>query len=815
MRKQAAPRKTDYWLNVVRSYDRSGIKLAALGSDGNDVPFEQAFSNLAHAYLRDAAPSLLDYEVGFQLLDRNTENTKAIGVFGFKVGSHWLYAPVFFLAGDLKGHELLYLKNQDMFVPLEENWLNYILNRKPNILGESVDRNSGRLGVMAPDFVQISRSPHKHAAATPRLQDMVDAVLPAFAHVATSSTRELCQEFSAAVNLPDFLKHAGLDTIECLVNTCRHYPDVAQAIDDFHGLGVLSDAIKVAGQRARMLRAPGVLGSGRRTKSASIVADDVVQDPRRDGKLKMISYDYTESPIPTGLTEEDQEKLKRETLLIKDERDPHAVAMAYNVQAEQRLYNPTESGLYEVLTKPGDFERLLIVMHPQGADRRREFALVCRPGDNASANWENMPAKMIWCASRIEGKEWDDWFKGLSAPGELTRSRSKYILLSKNGDGTCPFHVLSELGDDIGETVYEVEFDEYSQWQPSPALSNYNRYEEDYIGYDRYRDGQRIHVNGKAGSSMLSNRGDVYVPEGYKLLKVKHSKRDDEEEKNHSSDPQCCEADSGGQSDPPPIRPGNIIDAELSIIQKTAALSLYHNGSEVLINGQGATPRGALISLVWDHGFTEKTARAMLKTAERKRKLLCRVVYPDYIKQAAGDPYLVNQGPGSPAFPSPTMGGNTVMATNVPTMLDVPHNVPVPGMIPQNNRQLYNPNTQLDPNEMGQIRGAIQTGQKEIFDTAMIGSMLRTVRDDTMVDRYLGDLTKGMDRLGRILFSFYWHGDQFAERYGKADMPELGDSLRNAFESVGKCILFLKQKTIEPYPDEGSNIDLGPVANMS
>jgi hypothetical protein len=85
-----------HWLNVVRSYDRSQVKAAEIGGRGDDVAFEQAFSNLAHAYLRDSAPKLLEHEIGFQLLDRNRENTKAVGVFAFKVGSHWLYAPVFF-----------------------------------------------------------------------------------------------------------------------------------------------------------------------------------------------------------------------------------------------------------------------------------------------------------------------------------------------------------------------------------------------------------------------------------------------------------------------------------------------------------------------------------------------------------------------------------------------------------------------------------------------------------------------------------------------------------------------------------------------
>ena len=99
------------------------------------------------------------------------------------------------------------------------------------------------------------------------------------------------------------------------------------------------------------------------------------------------------------------------------------------------------------------------------------------------------------------------------------------------------------------------------------------------------------------------------------------------------------------------------------------------------------------------------------------------------------------------------------------------------------------------------------------FDTAMIGSMLKAVRQDSMVDRYLGDLMKGMDRVGRILFMFYFHQDDFGDRYGKAEMPELEDSLRNTFEAMGDLVLFLKQKSVDPYPEEGSlGVDLGPIA---
>jgi hypothetical protein len=43
---------------------------------------------------------------------------------------------------------------------------------------------------------------------------------------------------------------------------------------------------------------------------------------------------------------------------------------------------------------------------------------------------------------------------------------------------------------------------------------------------------------------------------------------------------------------------------------------------------------------------------------------------------------------------------------------------------------------------------------------------------------------------------FYWHNEEFEDRYGKQDLPELEDSLRNAFETLGDLTLFLMEKTV-------------------
>ncbi len=96
---------------------------------------------------------------------------------------------------------------------------------------------------------------------------------------------------------------------------------------------------------------------------------------------------------------------------------------------------------------------------------------------------------------------------------------------------------------------------------------------------------------------------------------------------------------------------------------------------------------------------------------------------------------------------------------------------------------------------------------RELFDTSLVSSMLNTNRDDMIIDQHIGDIMTATDKIGRILLMLYWKPEKFAERYGDQDMQELEDSLRNSFEQDGKLSLFLKQKTVNPDPDMGLELD--------
>ena len=833
------------------------FKVAGIGGS-TEQEFEQAFSSLGYAYMKDKAPRLLDFMIGFQLVDRNEDNTKAMGLFGFQVGGQWLYAPVFFLNGDLKGHELLYVKAQDAFRPMKENWVNYLMSRKPHILGEPSDKNTYQLGGLMPDIYSMSQSPTvgfgTRGSDSRHIDEWAKPALPLIASLMTKSAKSL---FSAAkpgtklafdqvvqspiqaalAEVADKLDlNQVMSTNFALLKTgydlSQAFPAVKQGFDKFYGKDCFSrwgkelQAAALNDSVSLLKRADAAIPTKDDDLDARLINDDSegdveadVNDPIKSGELKVLEHTSITVHIPE-LDNDERAKLLKDTVLIKDKRDPQGpkTSKAYNTQVEMKLVNPSETGLYDMMERPGDFSRMLILTHPYAADGQQDFCTVVRIGDSGSKAWINSHRSCIW-ADKVEVRtEFDKWFEGLGKRDSLTKG-GMYVAISENGQGSVPFTVRESYGDG----AYKVDFKgncDYSHGRP-PGLPHQSRASEgEYVS----NWGAKLYVDGedKNGTKIKAIGGELRIPGNFKFLKLqdppKPKKQDDEA--NLMPAP-CCDSDCESDgSKTKPIQPGKLEDIQVLFYEKTAALKVFGDHNEVTLRtkwagDQRCNHRKALVILVRDHGFTEKAARDILGKAGEYGVTEYRVHYapffgPHMVKRAGPeDAYALRGGPGAPPYPPPQtgiemFGGRQAARAQYP---DEAHTM-VPeldsSMVDPSHRDMWRNYTYEDFQQtMGQAQQAAQQGQKEVFDTSMISGMLKSVRQDTLVDRYLGDLLKALDKIGRILFMFYWHQEEFEDRYGKQDLPELEDSLRNAFETLGDVTLFLKEKTIEPSYGEG------------
>jgi hypothetical protein len=826
------------------------IKCAELGGDGQDQPFEQAFASLAHAYLKDRAPGLLDYEVGFQLLDRNEDNSKAIGVRGFKVGSQLLFAPVFFIDGDLKGHELLYIKNDDQFVPLKENWINYLLQKKPLSMGEGIHKDTRRVGVRAPWLSRLAHSPSTFGASkyASTMPGWVQEGMPALAYAATTNPYTDVR-YKGMRGMPELLKEGGIRTVRSLLKYAQAYPGIARGLDQFYDLNTVQGLLAELKREKTAAAVTSVLSgldvAPRRAvpgwaRGSSVLGDTEPYNPIKMGSLQVYTYDRGNLMKPTmSITEEDTEKLLRDAILIKDERkQDEGISHAFNVRTKHALSNPSQTGLYDIMVKPDVFEKMIVLIGPHGTVGRKIFCTVAR-AEGDTKGWINIHPSYVWASKQYSDEDWKTWAGGLPNASTLTGdSDGQYIIVGHDkADGTLPFLITGTVGDPDGYKILNVHFDLFSG-RPRPAamrgVTLWSFYEskitDNSENYDRWSDGERIHVGGRVGAEVRSKLGDVFIPEGWRVLKVEEADYDDDQWDPPKEDvttklfrPLKSLTGGKGESKTPPISPAQLIDIEMGLWQQKTGSTIPHDRMRVSFTGSSATIDGgpyltekqAIVQLVRDRGFRENAARAMLKMAYENRfkkggpTQEFRVLYAPWVKQAAPPNPLLDSAPTAPGIPDPRYASNSFMNENQYTQEPQEDSILVDGMKPDpNNRELYRPNIDPDPHAAHAATEAAASGQREIFDTSILGGLLKTTRDDQLTDRYLGDLMKGMDRVGRILFQLYWHRDSFEERYGKSHIPELEDMLRNSFEDLGDLVLDLKQKTVEADPGSaGQRID--------
>ena len=478
-----------------------------------------------------------------------------------------------------------------------------------------------------------------------------------------------------------------------------------------------------------------------------------------------------------------------------------------NLAIKNELDNPDLSGIYDLLVKPGEFREHLIINNPITGRGTCDFATVVRL--ESPRAWVNCHRNTIWVRPQRRGKEdqraWYDSVEGIS--DDAMKVKGTYIVITRGQKGgilgSTPFTVEEKLGNGRYIVKWRDQADRCRPHNLTFRKQNDNYFRAESfesrpgnwgLDDDYYGKGNILYLSDREGVRFKTTAGGLMVPIEHKILVLS----DPSIEKD--IDYQGSGITSQSHSDNMPIEPGDWSDLHFQILQKTAELKVWTDGLSAQINnGPVRSKQATLFELIREYGFREKTAKELIKQADeasrKGRRFECRVKY------AQGYPML-GPGPSAPAIPEPQYGYDASHG-GYPTQYQQIDFRAVPELSSGlTDPSIYDPRPEFmpDPMAMQAAQQAGQMGQKEVFDTSMIASLLKAVRKDSLVDRYTGDLMKALDRLGRILYLFYWHNDDFQDRYGKADLPELEDTLRNAFEVLGDLLLFLKEKSVDTLP---------------
>lgn len=747
-------------------------KHADIGGQGGDANFESSFSGLAHAFMREKAPMLEPYELGFQLLERSDDGERAVGITGFQVGRQLMYAPVFWLNGQIKGSELLFAHSTSMFVPCKENWVNYLLGRRTQQIGTGVSRNPRMLGIRQPDLKRMTRSPYKFAAERTETQ-VPNWVLDA----EESLCKVAVQSVEPTIDLMGFIEACGPNGVRAFHKLAEVSPETALAVHRQYGDKLLEALHKAA--KAAPAESPDTGNADNSTDSGS--SGDIVDPKAQSGmKLRVFTLD-TSDELPADTSDADREALLRDGFMVHDLREDDEASKAYAETGPARVFNPSETGLYDVITKLDGIAKCLVISKPWGPDGREGSCLVVKlDGDSRSSLFARQVD--IWATKYYDASEYQEFVSKLKNADDVVDNGGRMLLLDSRGHGSVPMTIDRMSGDENGGVSYVV--------RPEKSyVCGVVRDTKRGPGQPSYGTSQIV-VDNDTRTKFRASEGKLYVPSTATVLNLRD--RYSEE-----------------------FMLGRASDLKNTLYRSLSKLAVFRNGSEVVLSYRDTqtspmSATEAAINLISRVGLRESAARELLKTAAAHRVARCMV--------KVAEPYLDNE----PAYALPSdldtqhQGSMQLLdGDSVPTTEFEPQNQPV-GMPKEYVRQPIRPVHYVDDGAFDTARQAEQSGAKDVFDASVMTSMLRNMRDDQLIDRFVPSLASALDATGRLLFQFYWHQEDFAERYGDRDMPELEDGLRNLFEALGDMTLKLKQKSVDPYPeDTDGGVDLTDIAGAS
>jgi len=794
-----------------------------------DAAFESAFSELAHASLRETAPGLMEYLVGFQIIDKNDEESHAVAVFGFKVGSQWFYAPTFFMNGSLKGSDLLYVKNQDLFVPLQDNWVNYLLSKRPQLLGSAEAKEESELNMDQPDFATFSDPPtagnsSKMASLDKysRVQDWAKPFLPVYeAAIMGKEASDVSR-----VDLTNVLKQ-NPELAGTVITTMQGNVKFAEAVFDYYGPEVVehlksaAEAAKEAANESKLLKLkkPEIKPT---TGTPIKAAEDAMIE---DDTLGTVTV-YTTDDIPgmvagdlgsAVLTDAEKSQLMEGEMVVKDTRANSQKTKIYKSDYERRVQNPNGTGVYGVIGADGTTDECLVISDPKVIGKGRTTGVVTLVTKGGEAG--NYPKSGIFVANQEVGdstfnENLDSFMSSGIDPSSMTPGKS-YVLLDENGVGTIPFKMIESVSNTDGTTQLKVYPNDDMNCrnsvlggnQPGTSYEGFNgSYTETGVG---------VHVDSDPSvgcgctdyESFENKPYSAYEYSGAKSILI--SDRDSVSEMKNVGDtliiPKSVKAIKAGDKYLKAYDPASITDIEHYIMKSAAVIEVFTDGPELIIrheNGQSRMRKSAAAKeLILDWGLDAEAAQLLVKEA----KMNVHGCQQYFVKSA--EP--MGAGPTAPAMPAYPQDFDQDIGAAVVSPQGEFSEVAGMGEDP-NAREQYN---LMDDEEVQGVLQAAESGKKDIFDTAVLGSLVKTFDVDSVVDGYLPDIIRGMDRVGRILFMFYWHNESFKERYGRQELMDLEDALRNVFQAQGDLVIFLKQKTIQADPlDDALSIDIGALA---
>mgnify|MGYP000845412055 CR=1 FL=1 len=746
-------------------------KKAGIGSSP-DLPYDQAFANIAHEHLQSRVPTLLEFEIGFQLIDKSKDGDKALGAFGFKVNERDVLIPVIYQNGEVKGHEVLYVPDQDVCLPSTEPWVNYLTQKQPDSLGEGVRGNRSALGIRGPLLQLITRSPLKlasdNSAAKEVLSRFAEWSHPLILMMAKLAKMNDKQRMEACPSTAEMLKSCSWQAQAKFLHLLDEFPGFKLALEKVEpALGI--QLAEVVENTAKAL------------EEAAKPLIQRVEGSKQNAPMEIISYTAAaKTLVPYSLSDAEQKKLVDKGYVIRDRRlNDQKSKLHINIEERETLglTNPSGNFISGVVMRPFTIKGALVIADPVGIKEKDRTVYVVTVEDKKLFRGDK---NSVFVEDEMEDMEvMESFYSKLPLVRDFkfkTGWNNTYIILKRAAtgfDATNPISIERDLGKQGDHRLVALRGECGYFHGPNKTtaidLKDGMRYPAKYKQYSKFDRGDgQLRIAGEGRIRM--GIGEINIPEDARVLEVKERDFDDKEE-------------LGGLRDA-----SNVLWRHLIRIDVTRG---FNKGREYNLNTlKGLSKSGAVLTLVKQLSLAEEEAEQFLDSLQPGQTKTAG------IEKAAQPSWFNDNGnAAAPEFPWDTNTGDNVNANpNFDNDSPIRYNVPVEGLMSsQNDPSVWDPRNEPDPLPgMEGAMAAAQRGQRDVMSTKAILSIANKSQSNS-----LGPIIKAIDSLGRRYIAFCWQRESMNEQYGTSDANDIEDSLLENLESLGELAISMYERNVK------------------
>jgi hypothetical protein len=694
---------------------------------------EQILADMAYDALQAQHPDLFQHMIGFQLVDSDDTGTKALGMFALKLGESYGYIPAFFVNGQMKPFEILFLRDKDRFVPLTKEWIDVAL--RDNV-ASGIAEKMPTIGISNPNLEIYATPPRTGRVVTAEAKLNVEDFF-----------NKLMKQAEATIPLPLAVSLSEGHVKKAFAKMLRDHPEYTEKLCEVYPWQELKSSIIYLDKQAAKRGEP----------------DFKIVD-KLDGQT-----------VPS-----ETKRLLKGKIDVRDKRP--GTSKTYHTQELRNYSNPDSEGFFLI---PDDFgeEKLYLVMNhssPETSSFRGRPAGQMKPLTR-SFSCEDEDYRKILVVDPKDG----DWF--IKDRTEIfCRQPSRYTHNHKALVDTFYESLPTAKEMEMGEKYVAMKRQGYQMSMVGPFEIEELHWKKDHM-YARVRCAlshrhKKLIISPTFSNSLGTPRDDVItLSSDIKVMKVG--------DRNFKSCGKLCSQSPKG--------------SEYNLLRKGIyKVSMATDGVDYSVRAKNNT---------WS--FLNKKAAAEVLCLNLNMHGVDAIKFMDkvdlekeaavFVKEAV-DPYYaapLHLGPEYAPYP---MAQETALPIQSAPHYNAQeqwfHDQYQP-MNPNHPRDGFKvgigPENIAEQPQGGSIQEAMQgavTGDQLLADAGALVSLSSMSNIDTLVESYMSDLEKALDKLGRMLFLYWWKSDKFIEKYHDSDLQETEDSIRNIFRGLGDLIHKFKTK---------------------